>query len=111
MVARTALGTINHTLLTLAEIARRGLRLVGVVASHSAGPLSAADSENFAHLREVLGDRLVGEIPPLAAGQMVWVNVGSAKPLAEADKIYLRVDDPNKVSETSEGDNSFIFKG
>lgn len=69
VVARTGLGTINHSLLTLAEIERRGLRLVGVVASHSGGRLTSADAANFAHLREILGDRLVGEIPPLAHGE------------------------------------------
>lgn len=69
LVIRTALGTINHTLLTLSELDRQGLPCVGVVASHATGPLSEADQANFAHLREQLGDRLVGEIPPLAPGQ------------------------------------------
>jgi dethiobiotin synthetase len=69
VVARTGLGTINHTLLTLSEIARRGLRLVGVVASHSSGRLTPADEANFDHLREILGDRLVGEIPPIARAE------------------------------------------
>ena len=68
VVTRTNLGTINHTLLTLAEAERRGLDVVGVVASHASGPLSDADSANFAHLRAVLGGALVGEIPPLKAG-------------------------------------------
>lgn len=71
VVARASLGTINHTLLTLAEAERRGLGLAGVVASHSSGVLSDADAANFAHLREALGDRLVGEIPPLAPGARV----------------------------------------
>ena len=68
VVVRTALGTINHTLLTLAEAERRGLEVAGVVASHSSGTLSGADEANFSHLRAILGDRLVGEIPPLAPG-------------------------------------------
>jgi len=71
VVARANLGTINHTLLTLAEAERRGLGVVGVVASHATGPLTDADSANFAHLRALLGDALVGEIPPLAAGAPV----------------------------------------
>lgn len=70
IATRTALGTINHTLLTLAEAERRGLRVAGVVASHADGPLSAADRANFAHLRARLGDGLVGEIPPLEADQL-----------------------------------------
>jgi dethiobiotin synthetase len=68
VVARTALGTINHTLLTLAEADRRGLPVAGVVVSHSTGPLSDPDRANFASLVASLGDRLVGEIPPLPSG-------------------------------------------
>lgn len=68
LVARAALGTWNHTLLSLEAIAARGLRLVGVVLSHAGGVLSDADAENLAGLRHRLGPRLVGEIPPLAPG-------------------------------------------
>jgi dethiobiotin synthetase len=68
VVVRTALGTINHTLLTLAEAERRGLVVAGVVASHGTGALSAADAANWAHLAARLGSELVGEIPPLAVG-------------------------------------------
>lgn len=71
VVARAALGTINHTLLTVGELERRGLALAGVVVSHSSGPLSGADRANFGHLKRELGDRLLGEIPPLAPGQRV----------------------------------------
>ncbi len=73
LVARAALGTINHTLLSLAEIERRGLELAAVVVTHSAGPLSEADQANFAHLRGVLqtrlGSRYLGEVPPMADGE------------------------------------------
>lgn len=69
VVARAALGTINHTLLTLSEAERRGLVLAGVVVSHATGPLGEADAANFEHLRDLLGDRLIGEVPPLAAGE------------------------------------------
>jgi len=67
VAARARLGTINHTLLTL-EVARtRGARVAGVVISHADGALSDADAANLAALREALGERLLGEIPPLAA--------------------------------------------
>ena len=68
IAARAALGTINHTLLTLEAAAARGLELLGVVISHVDGELSAADRANLDHLREALGERMIGEIPPLAAG-------------------------------------------
>lgn len=70
LVARSTLGTINHTRLALEAIARRGLELAGVVVSHSNGLLSAADAANLEALREELGGRLLGEIlalPPDAA--------------------------------------------
>lgn len=65
IVARAALGTINHTLLTLEASAARGLPVIGVVISHAGGALSAADASNLSALRGELGSRLVGEIPPL----------------------------------------------
>ena len=70
IAARAALGTINHTLLTLEAAERRGLALAGVVVSHTAGVLSDADSSNLAALRASLGTRLLGEIPPLAPGEV-----------------------------------------
>ena len=68
LVARAALGTINHTLLTLEAAVARGLAVVGVVISHGSGVLSAADASNVEALRRALGPALVGEIPPLARG-------------------------------------------
>ena len=66
VVARGALGTVNHTLLTLEAIERRGLALAGVVVSHGTRPLSGADAENLGVLRNALGARLVGEIEPVS---------------------------------------------
>lgn len=68
VVARAALGTINHTLLTLEAAAARGLDVLGVVISHADGALSPPDRANLGALRGALGARLIGEIPPLAAG-------------------------------------------
>jgi len=68
VVARAALGTINHTLLTLEAASARELEVVGVVISHAGGELSAADSANLVALRTALGPRLLGEITPLDAG-------------------------------------------
>jgi dethiobiotin synthetase len=69
IAARAALGTINHTLLTLEAAVARGLDVCGVVISHAGGRLSAADERNLAFLRGELGGALLGEIPPLAAGE------------------------------------------
>lgn len=68
VVARAALGTINHTLLTLEAARARGLPVAGVIVSHCDGPLAAADASNLVELRNALGSQLVGELPPLAPG-------------------------------------------
>jgi dethiobiotin synthetase len=74
VVARARLGTINHTLLTLAESARRGLRVAGVVISHGVGRLSEADRSNLDHLRGALGERLVGEVRPLGPDEIPGID-------------------------------------
>jgi dethiobiotin synthetase len=70
IVGRAALGTINHTLLTLEAAEARRLPVAGVVISHCDGRLSEADRSNLEALRAALGDALVGEIPPLGDGQI-----------------------------------------
>jgi dethiobiotin synthetase len=65
IVARGRLGTVNHTLLTVEVAAGRGLPIAGVVISHGPVPLSHADTANLSTLRRLLGDVLVGEVPPL----------------------------------------------
>ena len=65
VVTRASLGTINHTLLTLEAIERRGLALAGVVISHGPRPISSSDRANLGALHESLGARLVGEIESL----------------------------------------------
>jgi dethiobiotin synthetase len=69
VVARASLGTINHTLLTLEAARARALRVAGVVISHPGGALPRADAANLGALRAELGELLVGEIPPLRAGE------------------------------------------
>jgi dethiobiotin synthetase len=65
VVARASLGTINHTALTLEVAASKALPVLGVIISHADGPISAADASNLLALKQFLGDRLIGEIPPL----------------------------------------------
>lgn len=59
VVARSTLGTINHTLLTLEALRRRSLELAGVVL---VGPPNA---ENRAAIERFGAARVIGEIPPL----------------------------------------------
>ncbi|MDP3938717.1 MAG: dethiobiotin synthase [Deltaproteobacteria bacterium] len=71
VVARQRLGTINHTLLTLREADRRGLRIAGVVLNEwdpSGDPLSEADALNLQELRERLETPVIADLPALALG-------------------------------------------
>lgn len=68
VVTRASLGTVNHTRLTLEAAQHRGLPVAGVVISHGPREISSADAANLEALREDLGDRLLGEIPPIAPG-------------------------------------------
>jgi len=70
IVARASLGTINHTRLTVEAARRRGLTIGGLVISHGTGQLSAADAANLDALRADPGAPLLGEIPPLASGEL-----------------------------------------
>jgi dethiobiotin synthetase len=62
VVCRARLGTLNHTLLTLEAAERRGLRIAGVVVSHTDPDLSAADRANLDHLLARLPAPCLGEL-------------------------------------------------
>ena len=70
LVARAALGTINHTRLSLESAAARGLEVKGLVICHAGGPLSQADAANLKPLLDAPGAPLLGVIPPLASGEL-----------------------------------------
>jgi malonyl-CoA O-methyltransferase len=59
LVARTALGTINHTLLSLAALRARGLAIAGVILS---GPPSPGNKDAIIRHGAV---RILLELPPL----------------------------------------------
>ena len=63
VATRAALGTINHTLLTLEAARARGLRVLGVVVSHTRADLSPADRRNLDLLLERLPVPFLGELP------------------------------------------------
>lgn len=60
VTARSGLGTINHTLLTLEALRRRGIVIAGVVMN---GPPDAANRRAIEQFGQV---RVIAEIPPLA---------------------------------------------
>ncbi len=63
VVARNALGTVNHTLLTLAEIRRRGLPLAGVVLSQTIAQRDASEQDNETLIRDRGAPPFVATLP------------------------------------------------
>jgi dethiobiotin synthetase len=62
VVGRTALGTINHVALTLAELGRRGLPVAGVILVHGEGAISPHEATNDALIEGVTGTRPLGTV-------------------------------------------------
>jgi len=60
LVARSTLGTINHTLLSLRALRARGLSVLGVVMNGQPSPGNREALERFGPVR------VIAEIPPLA---------------------------------------------
>jgi len=66
IVARPGLGTINHTLLTINEIKRRGLKIKGLVfCQTSRGRKGLAENTNAREIEKLSGVRVLGTIPYL----------------------------------------------
>ena len=66
VVARTALGTLNHTQLTVHAAQRAGLDVVGVVLNDGPTRPSAAEEENLVLLGALLPVPILGRVPPLS---------------------------------------------
>ncbi len=69
VVARSTLGTINHTLLTLEALARRSLPVLGVVLNGPPSPANHQAIERFGG-----GVRVLAELPHLAAVNSAFLN-------------------------------------
>ena len=65
IVARTALGTLNHTQLTVREARRAGLEVVGIILNDGRAEPDAADEANLALLDRLVAAPILGRIPPL----------------------------------------------
>lgn len=70
VAARCGLGTINHTLLTVGALERRGLSVAGIVLLNSAGPGSGPDreevKENIRAIESFSSRKVLGVIPWLS---------------------------------------------
>jgi dethiobiotin synthetase len=65
VVARTALGTINHVALTLAECTRRGLTLAGYVLNRTEPEVGGHEAGNAKLIADLTGRRPLGTVPHL----------------------------------------------
>jgi dethiobiotin synthetase len=63
LVARNALGTINHTALALAEIGRRALPLAGVVLMEVSAPPTPDRPHNARLIEALTGERPLASLP------------------------------------------------
>lgn len=51
-----------------------------------------------------------GPVPSLAAGKSAWTTIKTDVPIMVAQQVYARVDDPDKVKESDEGNNGHKLK-
>jgi len=63
LVARTALGTINHAALTIAELARRGLALAGLILVRTTAEPAPHEATNARLIEGLTGVRPLGTLP------------------------------------------------
>jgi dethiobiotin synthetase len=63
VVARTALGTLNHTALTLREAERGGLQVAGVIFNRTAQRVEPHESGNAKLIEDLTGRRPLGPFP------------------------------------------------
>lgn len=88
LVARTGLGTINHTLLTLEALERRNITLLGVVLSQT----SPVAGEEEGYTVRYLSDRapVLGVVPWIATTPLVDRQLECAR-FIDTDAIWSRV--------------------
>jgi dethiobiotin synthetase len=79
LVARTGLGTINHTLLALEALARRGMKIKGVVFSGEAEPETERIIARFS------GARILGRLPMLASVNAETLSAAFAARFSRTD--------------------------
>ena len=63
VVAEAKLGTINHTLLTLANARGRGIPVMGIVMNHTSSQQGLAESLNASALRRWAEAPFLGSVP------------------------------------------------
>lgn len=83
VVARSSLGTINHTLLTLEALRNRSLRVAGVVMVGEKNAENRAAIEQFGDVAVLAEMPLFRELAPAALGQWAAVEFDPSGRLLE----------------------------
>ena len=86
VVARTALGTLNHTQLTVREAGRSGLEVLGIVLNDGRTPPDPAEEANLALLGDLVDVPILGRIPPLPG------NPPARETLAAAARAHIKLE-------------------
>ena len=81
LVARSGLGTLNHTLLTLRYGSEQGLRFLGVVLNQNRPRKTLADQTNLETLRERTDVSLLGGFPYFKKAGIREKNIERSKEL------------------------------
>jgi dethiobiotin synthetase len=92
VVARTALGTVNHTSLTLREAARSGLDVAGLILNRTPGSEGPQEAGNVALIASLTGCRALGTFPtlrPAAASDPELLADALAAAVPERDLLAL----------------------
>ncbi len=85
VVARTALGTLNHTQLTVREAGRAGLEVIGIVLNDGRAVPGVADEANLALLGDLAGAPILGRLPLLPG------NPPARETLAAAARAHIKL--------------------
>ncbi|MFH0900496.1 MAG: ATP-dependent dethiobiotin synthetase BioD [Pseudomonadota bacterium] len=78
IVARASLGTINHTLLTLAEARRRDLPVAGIILNRVVSARGPDEDDNPTEIARLGNIRVLGTIPHLTPAQRQQMNALAA---------------------------------
>ena len=63
IVARSSLGTINHTTLTVEYAKSKGLKIAGIIMNGFATPITDAEKNNIDSIEKLTGVQVIGTIP------------------------------------------------
>jgi dethiobiotin synthetase len=86
IVAENRLGCLNHVMLTLESVQRRGLVCAGVILNQANGPVDLAQSTNETELR-----RLLTGISLVVIGEEMQANVGEIFAATEHPDVFIKL--------------------